>query len=119
MRTASRGLRAALAGTAMGAMGATAAGAAQDGVFVLELTGTDGVAYTGECVVVQASGTDKLALGGVVPLRQEIHGRSIRCTITQSTAEGSLTVEVRRSEGGNVSRSRTSGKGSTVTIAVG
>lgn len=80
----------------------------------LVVTGAADTRFTGECVVVGDAGEQVVPIEGVVPLERQLLGHAIRCTIRQTTDHGRLEVEL--SKGGNLSRSRTGGRGSTVTL---
>lgn len=91
--------------------------AADEKLFTIEVTATALAEFEGECLVTGPSGEQRLVLRGEAPFRREVHGVKLSCSVTQSTPEGSLTVEI-RSSGNNVSRSRTQGQGSTIRMVV-
>lgn len=86
--------------------------------YILKITGSDAtVVYSGECWVRASDGNERrIPLGGSVPYSRELPGHSLRCDIVQESAAGSLTVEIVSRNGGNRSRSRTQGRGSTVRV---
>ncbi len=90
--------------------------AAQAGWIHLAITGAGETRFVGECVLTTPSGDETLALEGVVPLERNLNGDAIACSITQVSAEGHLQVEVRKA--GNISRSRTEGRNSTINLRV-
>jgi hypothetical protein len=98
--------------------GANLAHSAEDKSFTVEVTSSGNAAFSGECRVVTALGDEQVLLEGPVPFRRTMTGTRLNCTITQSDGDGTLSVEV-RSSNGNVTRSRTQGRGSSVRLAMG
>src|SRR3712207_2507587 len=89
------------AGTGSPAAAATAtqtpSGAAGTSAFVIQVTGTNGVAFTGEC----RSGTSDGAmvprpLSGTVPARLEVPGNRLSCSVRHGSPTGTLRVQVER-----------------------
>jgi hypothetical protein len=101
----------------LGLAGAGGSAAAEERLFILEIGGED-VAFTGECRFTAGGLDHALALDGTSPFRRELTASRLRCQITQTSDSGVLTVDLRRISGG-VSRARTQGRGSTVTLSMG
>jgi hypothetical protein len=102
------------------AAGLAAAGpagaAAKD--FVLRVESDQEAAFTASCTVRTADGAGSTQeFAGKAPLTRTFQGKSLTCRIVQTSDEGGLLVEIVGS-GGNVSRSRTGGRGSTITISM-
>ena len=77
----------------------------------LEITGSEGVRYSGQCTLTSAGGKETFELSGVVPRHQEFTGESLACRIESA---GSIAVEIAR----DGTRSRSATSGGTVRIAV-
>lgn len=82
----------------------------------LAITGTPETLFTAECVVTTAGEEEVLALHGQTPQDYQIAGEKITCAIMQTSAAGHLQVEIRKD--GNISRSRTNGKNSTIRLSL-
>jgi hypothetical protein len=95
--------------------GAAAAGSADDAVD-LHLTGADGVTFEAECELTRDGATETARFAGAVPVEKRWQAEAISCRIRQTSAEGHLQVEL--TKGGNRTRSRTSGQGSTLNLTV-
>lgn len=94
------------------------ASSGEGGSFLIEISSVGDADYAGECVVVDAAVESRLEIAGSSTFRQEVRGDRLTCTITQSRGTGGLVVEI-RAPAGNVTRSRTSGAGSTVRVTAG
>ena len=106
---------AALAGLCAMATGSAAADT--EGNIQLTISGDKQTRFSGECVVTLSDGREEtIPFGGSVPLERRLHGSGLSCRLQQDSEHGSLQVEVRKN--GNVSRSRTQGKGSVVNLRV-
>jgi len=96
---------------------ATASAAEAEKEFRLTVEGSPAAMYTGRCHVVAVGGQETiLPISGAPPFRQLVIGRHLDCRIRQDSGAGFLVVEVR--VGTNVSRSRTQGAGSVITISL-
>lgn len=108
-----------LIGYALGTGIPVAAASSGEGAsFLIEISSVGDADYAGECVVVDATGESRLEIVGSSSFRQEVRGDKLTCTITQSRGVGGLVVEI-RGPAGNVTRSRTSGPGSSVRVTTG
>ncbi len=85
--------------------------------YVLEVTGSDGNTFSAECEIDTNEGAVKVDIAEAVPVRRTFRGRGLSCSITQTGANGDITVNV-TSPKGSVTRSRTSGTGSTVRLTL-
>ena len=94
---------------------ATAGEAAHD--FVLMITGTDGLAFSGSCKLRTADGLVDLPLDGLVPEHHEMRGTGLRCVIEKAGREGTITVEVMR-DGQIVSYNSNSGSAGVFNVSV-
>ncbi|MGQ4877910.1 hypothetical protein ACOJCM_04975 [Billgrantia sp. LNSP4103-1] len=66
---------------------------------------------------VQNNGTtENHELEGAVPSEHRYHGEALEANVRQTSPEGGLTVEVRK--GGNISRSRSHGEHSQLSLKV-
>ena len=100
------------------ALTAGSAMAATESNIHLTITGDDQTHFRGECLLRFSDGTQEaIVLDGSVPLESRLRGSGLACQLQQTSEQGSLQVEVRRD--GNVSRSHTQGKGSTINLRVG
>lgn len=70
----------------------------------LEITGSEGVRYTGRCTLTTAAGEETFELSGVVPRHDEFTGDGLACRIASG---GLIAVEI--AHDGNRSRSVTNG----------
>ncbi len=93
------------------------AGDAKTRDFVLTITGTDGLTFTGACQLRTAEGTIEMPLDGVVPEHREVRGLGLRCVIEKAGREGTLTVEVLR-DGKVVSYNSNSGSAGIFNVSV-
>lgn len=85
--------------------------------FVLMITGTDGLAFSGSCSLKTAEGKVDLPLDGRVPEHHEVRGTGLRCVIEKSGREGTLTVEVMR-DGQIVSYNSSNGSAGVFNVSV-
>jgi hypothetical protein len=85
--------------------------------FVLAITGTDGLTFTGACQLRTSDGTIEMPLDGVVPEHREVRGLSLKCVIEKAGREGTLTVEVLR-DGKVVSYNSNSGSAGIFNVSV-
>jgi hypothetical protein len=85
--------------------------------FVLMITGTDGLAFSGSCTLKTADGKTDLPLDGRVPEHHEVRGTGLRCVIEKSGREGTLTVEVMR-DGQIVSYNSSNGSTGVFNVSV-
>lgn len=76
-----------------------------------------GAAFTASCTIRTADGADTQDFAGKAPLTRTFQGESLACRIVQTSGEGGLLVEI-VGAGGNVSRSRTAGRGSTIMVSM-
>lgn len=83
--------------------------------FILEISGTDGTTFEGHCKVESGETSTVIDLVGSVPINREFEADALGCELSQTSTDGEMTVVV-RSPSGSATRSRTSGKGSTVRI---
>jgi hypothetical protein len=95
--------------------GATMAVSAADAVD-LRLTGEEGVKFEATCELTRDGATETARLAGAVPAERRWQAEAISCRIRQTSAQGHLQVEL--TKGGNRTRSRTSGQGSTLSLSV-
>ncbi|MFM9843901.1 MAG: hypothetical protein ACKVOI_13115 [Dongiaceae bacterium] len=93
------------------------AGDAKTRDFVLTITGTDGVTFTGACKLRTAEGTIEMPLDGVVPEHREVRGLGLKCVIEKAGREGTITVEVLR-DGKIVSYNSSSGSAGIFNVSV-
>lgn len=93
------------------------AGDAKTRDFVLTITGTDGLIFTGACQLRTADGTIEMPLDGVVPEQREVRGLGLKCVIEKAGREGTLTVEVMR-DGKVVSYNSNSGSAGIFNVSV-
>lgn len=108
----------ALLGCLAGSASAALAAADADQLFIIEVSGTGDARFSGDCTVVDASGERRFEISGATSVQREVRGHRVTCSVTQSAGTGALLIEV-RSPRGNVSRSRTTGAGSTVRLTAG
>jgi hypothetical protein len=85
--------------------------------FVLTITGTDGLTFTGACQLRTAEGTVEMPLDGVVPEHREVRGLGLKCMIEKAGREGTITVEVLR-DGKVVSYNSNSGSSGIFNVSV-
>ena len=98
-------------------MGAASGTAAAGGDSVnLRLTGADGVTFEADCELIRDGATETARFPGAVPVEKRWQAEAISCRIRQTSAEGHLQVEL--TKGGNRTRSRTTGQGSTLSLSV-
>jgi hypothetical protein len=93
------------------------AGDAKTRDFVLAITGTDGLTFTGACQLRTSDGTVEMPLDGVVPEHREVRGLGLKCVIEKAGREGTLTVEVLR-DGKVVSYNSNSGSAGIFNVSV-
>ncbi len=65
-------------------------------LFSVQLTGSPGVAFTGECSVETAAASEEHSLNGEVPFSRELTGRGLECRFVNGAGGGELTVEMRK-----------------------
>jgi hypothetical protein len=116
------GMAALFAAVALAAPASAAAGPGRKAMtdYRIAITGSPGTEFQAECRL--RTGPDAqdevpVEFKGVVPQRREFAGEALRCGIRQSSAAGSLTVELSSSRG-NHTTSRTRGGGSTINLAI-
>ena len=85
--------------------------------FVLAVTGTDGLTFSGSCKLKTADGVVDMPLDGVVPEVKEVRGLGLKCQIEKSGREGTITVEVTR-DGKIVSYNSSSGSSGIFNVSV-
>jgi hypothetical protein len=69
--------------------------------FILRMSGTEGVAFAGECESgTTPAGMTTQPVAGTVPAELELPGNRLRCTLRHRSATGTLRVQVSR--GGQV-----------------
>lgn len=85
--------------------------------FVLTITGTDGLTFTGGCKLRTADGDVDMPLDGVVPEHKEVRGTGLRCVIEKAGRDGTITVEVMR-DGQIVSYNSNSGSAGVFNVSV-
>jgi hypothetical protein len=85
--------------------------------FVLTITGTDGLAFTGKCKLTTAEGDQDIPLDGMVPEHHEVRGTGLKCVIEKSGRDGTITVEVMR-DGQIVSYNSNSGSSGIFNVSV-
>jgi len=93
------------------------AGDAKTHDFVLTITGTDGLTFTGSCKLRTTDGDVELPLDGVVPEHKEVRGTGLRCVIEKAGRDGTITVEVMR-DGQIVSYNSNSGSAGVFNVSV-
>lgn len=86
--------------------------------YVLEITGTPDATFAGECTVEREGGSQRIALDGSPPLRQEISGRAVSCRLSQTSASGRVVLSIRRLDGGASQTASLSGRGSMASVTV-
>src|SRR5262245_60629692 len=99
------------------AMPPAAAGDAKPHDFVLTITGTDGLAFTGNCTLRTANGDVDIPLDGMIPEHHEVRGTGLKCVIKKADRDGTITVEVTR-DGQIVSYNSNSGSSGTFNVSV-
>lgn len=93
------------------------AGAAEPG-FALSIVPQGEAGYLARCTLTDAAGAaEAVELSGTGPLQRAFAGTALRCEVEQTSGGGGLEVEV-TSPTGNRSRSKTSGPGSRIVIAL-
>lgn len=100
-----------IAGAALVVTSGAGGGDAAEKSLSLEITGAEGVRYTGQCTLTTAAGEETFELSGVVPRHEEFKGEGLACRIE---SKGSIAVEI----AADGSRSRSATSGGTVRIAV-
>jgi hypothetical protein len=85
--------------------------------FVLTITGTDGLAFTGNCKLRTSDGDVDIPLDGMVPEHHEIRGAGLKCLIEKAGRDGTITVEVMR-DGQIVSYNSNSGSSGIFNVSV-
>lgn len=83
----------------------------------LEITGTPGMGFSGNCILATGAGSRRLDLEGTAPQRYVLSGSGLTCEIRKEARSGTLTVEVRRA-GAVISHATIAGTAADVTIAV-
>ena len=121
MNTRTTGLFSAVAGTfclvALLLAPAVLAGDPKPHDFVLTITGTDGLAFTGNCKLKTAEGDVEIPLDGLVPEHHEVRGTGLKCLIKKADRDGTITVEVMR-DGKIVSYNSNSGSSGIFNVSV-
>lgn len=92
-------------------------GRADASSLTLEITGTPGMGFSGDCILATDAGSRRLDLEGTAPRRYVLSGSGLTCRIRKEAQSGTLTVEVRRA-GVVVSQATIAGTAAGVTIAV-
>jgi len=85
--------------------------------FRLSIQPHDGAAWSLACTVDDGALEETFDLASDQPLTRDVTGDHLTCRITQTSAEGSIEVEITGTSG-NRSRSRTNGAGSTMMFSV-
>jgi hypothetical protein len=85
---------------------------AADGDIFLRISGDAGSTFSADCTLKSADGERSFTLAEPLPFERQFAGSGLRCRVT---ASGAIEVEVL--QGGNRSRSRSSG--GVVTVSVG
>jgi hypothetical protein len=85
--------------------------------FVLTITGTDGLAFTGNCKLMTTDGDVDIPLVGMIPEHHEVRGTGLKCVIEKSNRDGTITVEVMR-DGQIVSYNSNSGSSGVFNVSV-
>jgi hypothetical protein len=85
--------------------------------FVLAITGTDGLQFTGGCILRTPEGSTELALDGAVPEHREVRGTGLKCRIEKAERSGTITIEVWR-DGQIVSSNSNSGSSGVFNVSV-
>lgn len=93
---------------------AMAVGAAE--AIDLRLTGDEGVHFSATCELTRDGATETTRFSGIVPVEKHWQAEATSCRIQQTSAQGHLQVEL--TKGGNRTRSRTTGQGSTLSLSV-
>ncbi len=85
--------------------------------FTLQVTGSANVAFSARCWLKSDRGEEKFDTSGVGPLSREFIGVGVRCRVSKDSADGVLTVELRK-DSRLISRSSTTALGGLISIAV-
>lgn len=111
------GLRQALYATVGSAAAAVSGGATASQDIRLLISGSPSVTFEAACVVAPGTAQERsVVFEGTAPVERHFGASGLTCTVTQTSAGGSLTVEVTRP--GTVSRSSVNGVGATTRIAI-
>ena len=86
--------------------------------YVIEVSGSGGTTFSGECTVEAGSGEERIALSGSPPWRREVSGTGVRCRLEQTSAGGNLTLSIRRQDGRVSQSASVAGRGSTTQLSV-
>ena len=120
MRTKSKGVVSAAVGAlflAAQIAAPAAAGDAKPHDFVLTITGTDGLAFSGNCKLRTVDGDVEIPLDGMIPEHHEVRGTGLKCLIEKADRGGTITVEVMR-DGQIVSYNSNSGSSGVFNVSV-
>jgi hypothetical protein len=105
-----------LAATVVALLGLTPGTVAAGEAAELHLSGAEGVAFEAACVLTRDGASETARFAGAVPVAKHWQADAVSCRIRQTSAQGHLQVEL--TKGGNRTRSRTSGQGSTLDLTV-
>ena len=86
--------------------------------YLVEITGSGGATFSGECAVENGTERERIPIDGSPPWRRELSGTGVRCTLTQTSAAGTLTITVRRADGRASQTASLQGRGSTTQLAL-
>lgn len=83
----------------------------------LQVAGSPNVAFSGTCWLKSGRGEEKIDISGVGPFSQEFIGSGVRCRVSKDSADGVLTVELRK-DTSLISRSSTTALQGLISVAV-
>ena len=73
--------------------------------FTVEITGTEGAAFGGTCLLITGKNSTSYVASGLVPLRLEFSGDIISCAIQRKTESAYLQIVIKDSNGSIVAAS--------------
>jgi len=73
--------------------------------YIVEISGSDGTAFGGTCLLITANNNRNFSASGAVPLVFEFSGDVISCAIQRKTGNGDLRMVIRSSRGRVVAES--------------
>jgi hypothetical protein len=75
------------------------------GEYIVEISGTEGTAFGGTCLLITANNSTNYAASGSVPLTLAFSGDIISCAIQKKAGSGHLHVAIKHSGGHVVAES--------------
>lgn len=96
-----------------------ACGPLQDETYLVEVSGTKGVPFSGTCMVIGARGTSSnMDAAGAVPRAFQAKGIMVSCSVQNQRERGTLALTIKRARG-QVVASSTTAQPYGVALAVG